>query len=135
MMAAPKDDWMMREAFNPIQPDETSRTFDRSTWNTRMIKLAFLRKHNFEKEYKSLKAAAKKIFSNPQMMSNPAMLQELMKDPEVASFYSKLMPKLQGMMGGMGGMPGGGMGGGMPFGGMPGGGMGGNPFPGGFPGR
>ena len=85
----------------------------------------------------NVKAAAKKIFSNPQMMSNPAMLQELMKDPDVASFYTKLMPKLQGMMGGMGGMPGGGMGGGMPFGGMPGGGMpgGGTPFPGGFPGR
>ena len=32
------------------------------------------------------------------MMSNPAMLQELMKDPDVASFYTKLMPKLQGMM-------------------------------------
>ena len=58
-----------------------------------------------------IKAAVAKIFSNPQIMQNPAMLQEILKDPDVMAFYGKLMPKIQGMMGGMGGMGDGGMGG------------------------
>ena len=33
-----------------------------------------------------IKAAVSKIFSNPAIMQNPAMLQELLKDPEVKHF-------------------------------------------------